>query len=361
MNPARRAPGVIRGTTFSPFLQRSRRATNWLYTLSGLVLLLLLWCTKSVVARPQEAGTIRATSRLVNVDVLVTDRRTGARVDDLKREDFEILVDGRPVLVTHFSCANERERPFALVLFIEADNSIHPILPNLGSKLDHALLNLEPEDQVGVFVFDPYNLQMVQEPTKDRELVLKALDRASDLQNRKDKVKHYKKFEALPNALLAAIKDLENRQPGIRTAFVVIGSDFDVVSGKVTDDVAQRLFAAGVTVAGLLKSDVQTSAAKAILRAMTLPSGGSARAELTAYLSNRTGGETITVNGQDYGDALDRVIGDVTQRYSLAFVPPTESLDGRFHKITVRVRPEDQGKNSGKFQIRARRGYFGVR
>jgi VWFA-related protein len=297
---------------------------------------------------------------LVNADVAVIEQRTRARVNDLKREDFEILVDGRPVEIAHFSREQERERPFVLVLFVEVDNSIHPILPNLESKLDHALRNLEPGDQVGVFVFDPYNWHMIRELTADRQLVLKALDRAADLQSQKEKAKHHNKFEALPNALLAGINHVQDRQPGARTAFVVIGSDFNVVSGKVTDEVTRRLLTAGVMVAGLLKSDTQTSAAKLIVRALTLPSGGSARAELVEYLSDRTGGETITVREEDYGDALEQVIGNVAQRYSLGFVPTKESLDGRFHKITVRLKPSVAQWKGGRLQVRARRGYFGI-
>jgi VWFA-related protein len=295
---------------------------------------------------------------LVNVDIVVTDRRTGARVDDLQKQDFELLDDGRPAEITYFSRSNERERPFVLVLFVEVDNSIHPILPNLESRLDHALRNLEPEDQVGVFVFDPYNFQLVQRLTADRELVLQALNRAAELQKHEEKARQYKKFEALPNALLAGINLVQGQRPSARTAFVVIGSDFDVIPGKLADEANKRLLGAGVTVAGLLKSDAQTSTAKIMVRAMTLPSGGTARAEVTRYLSDRTGGETITVRGEDYGEALKQVIGNVTQRYSLGFVPAKERLDGRFHKITVRVRPAVMRQKGGKLQVRARRGYY---
>jgi VWFA-related protein len=330
---------------------------NSLYAWIG-ILCLLPFVRASSASIQQEPTTIRVSSRLVNVDIVVTDRRTGARVDDLRKKDFELLDDGQPVEITYFSRGDERDRPFVLVLFVEVDNSIHPILPNLESKLEHALQNLEPRDQVGVFVFDPYSFQMVQAVTADREPVLKALDRAAELQSQKEKAKQYKKFEALPNALVAGINHVQDRHPGARTAFVVIGSDFDVVSGKVADEVSQRFLAAGVTVAGLLKSDAQTSTAKLMVRAMTLPSGGSARAEVTRYFSDRTGGEIITVRGEDYGEALERIIGNVTQRYSLGFVPAKERLDGKFHKITVRVRPAAVRQKGGHLQVRARRGYY---
>jgi len=325
---------------------------------SQIGILCLLSFLRASASVQQEPTAIRVSSRLVNLDIIVTDRRTGVRVDDLRKEDFEVLDDGRPVEITYFSRSSERDRPFALVLFVEVDNSIHPILPNLKSKLDHALRNLETRDQVGVFVFDPYNLQMVQALTADRESVLTALDRAAEFQSQRERAKRYKKFEALPNALVAGINHVQEQRPGARAAFVVIGSDFDVVSGKVTDEVSKRLLAAGVTVAGLLKSDTQTSTAKLMVQAMTLPSGGRARAEVTKYFSDRTGGESISVRGEDYGDALEQVIGNVTQRYSLGFVPAKAHLDGRFHKITVRVRPPAMHQKGGQLQVHARPGYY---
>jgi len=138
---------------------------------------------------------------------------------------------------------------------------------------------------------------------------------------------------------------------------VVIGSDFDVVSGKIVDDVTRHLLAAGVTVGGLLKSDAQTAVAKLVVRAMTLPSGGAARADDTAYFSNRTGGEVIRVHEEDYGDALERIIGNLTQRYSLSFVPDKERLDGKLHKLTIRVKPSVAQEKGRTLQIRTRQGY----
>jgi VWFA-related protein len=200
---------------------------------------------RASAAQQNEPETVRVTARLVNVDVLVTDRRTGVRVDNLNQQDFEVLDSDQPVKIRHFSRGNDRERPFALMLFVEVNNSIHPILPNLENKLERALLGLQPQDQVAVFVFDPYSCQMLQELTADRGRILKALDRAEELQSQKNKTKKYKKFEALPNALLAGDMHVQERQPGARTALVVIGSDFGVVSGKLIDEVTRHLLAAG--------------------------------------------------------------------------------------------------------------------
>lgn len=47
--------------------------------------------------RAQEAPTFRTETLVVEVPVVVRDRRSKAPVDDLRREDFELRVSGRPV------------------------------------------------------------------------------------------------------------------------------------------------------------------------------------------------------------------------------------------------------------------------
>lgn len=335
---------------------KSALTTSLRWAVRMLTLFCALYANKA--AAGQLPTTIQVTSRVVNVEVAVTDRRTRMPVDNLRQQDFEVLDNGRPAAITYFSRPNQRDRPFVLELFVEVDNSIHPILPDLESNLREALLNLEPGDEVAVFAFDPYNFQRIQPLTSHREPVLQALSRAAELQQKKLTLRRYKKFEALPNALLSGIRYLQDRQPDARIGFVIIGSDFDVISGKLAEDVNQRLLVAGVTVAGLLKSDSQTTTARFMVKTMTLPSAGSARAGLAQFFAAQTGGETITVRGENYAEPLERIIGSVTRRYSLGFVPAGAQLDARFHRITVRVRSAAIRHRASHLQIRARRGYY---
>ena len=54
---------------------------------------------------PPEPFAERVEIEVVNVDVIVTDRgdRNGRRVLDLNEDDFELLVDGRPVAIEYFA------------------------------------------------------------------------------------------------------------------------------------------------------------------------------------------------------------------------------------------------------------------
>jgi hypothetical protein len=66
-------------------------------------------------------------------------------------------------------------------------------------------------------------------------------------------------------------------------------------------------------------------------------------------LSEETGGLAI-VNRNDFLTAFDRVVADNSSYYVLAYYPPSDKRDGKFHKIDVRV------KRPG-LVVRARRGY----
>ncbi len=74
---------------------------RWAAGLAGAVL--FPWATaQTPPAPPQEGPVIRVTVSLVQIDAIVTDRN-GRQVTDLKAQDFEILQDGRPQKITHFS------------------------------------------------------------------------------------------------------------------------------------------------------------------------------------------------------------------------------------------------------------------
>ncbi len=67
-------------------------------------------------------------------------------------------------------------------------------------------------------------------------------------------------------------------------------------------------------------------------------------------LSDETGGFAV-VNRNDFGRAFDRVVADNSSYYVLAYYPPSDKRDGKFHRIEVKVaRPG--------LTVRSRRGYL---
>jgi VWFA-related protein len=83
-----------------------------------------------------EQDVVRITANLVQVDVVVT--KDGKLVNDLRPEDFEILEDGKPQVITNFSYVSNVGSPGAVKIVSTAgskDKTVPPIAPakiNIG-------------------------------------------------------------------------------------------------------------------------------------------------------------------------------------------------------------------------------------
>jgi VWFA-related protein len=296
----------------------------------------------------QDAEVLRIDTRLVSLEVLVTDKRSGARVDSLKKENFELLDDGRPVSITHFSYGSKAEQPLAISLIVNSSPyRTTAIVPRLRGALEAAMGQLRPEDEVAVFDFSA-DSEMVQELTRDRDIILSALEKTVERQKHPFK-SIGRNADVLSHLLLAAVNHTKERKPKSRIALIVISDDIlGRLSPELKTDTENHLLAAGAAVNGLIKiTGLLANALRPIVPTRQI-----------AYYSEQTGGEMINVRGDDYSNALEQVIGNVVGRYSLGFEPDKSRLDGQFHKLTVNVKvPDVQGKKQ-KILIRARKSYF---
>jgi VWFA-related protein len=148
----------------------------------------------------------RVDVEVVNVDVIVTEGsdRNGGRVLDLKQDDFELLVDGRPVPIEYFAAPRLPAVPGiaaeSLALLPVAPSPLpQPIPPtNLILYIDQTALENRARfetvrelreflrarpvggDRVMVAVFEQ-NLRLILQPTSDPLRIAQALD---ELENR---------------------------------------------------------------------------------------------------------------------------------------------------------------------------------
>jgi hypothetical protein len=79
-----------------------------------------------------------------------------------------------------------------------------------------------------------------------------------------------------------------------------------------------------------------------------------------AHIAEQTGGEAQSVTqAEDYGAALEKLIGNLAARYNLGFtLKESEQDDGRMHKLEVRTKVRDAKGKERKFIVLARRGYY---
>src|SRR5712691_11306874 len=75
---------------------------------AGLLFLLGLYgCCSLVLAQVQNRQdrseeAVRVRTRVVSIDTLVLDKKSGLPVADLTRESFEVLADGKPRALSYF-------------------------------------------------------------------------------------------------------------------------------------------------------------------------------------------------------------------------------------------------------------------
>ena len=88
-----------------------------LVILAALVALIIIG-SRSVAAQ-EVADTIRVNTRVVFMDALVKDKRTGVPIADLQPEHFEIYDDGNLRPVSYFTREDQARKPLALVVILD--------------------------------------------------------------------------------------------------------------------------------------------------------------------------------------------------------------------------------------------------
>src|ERR1051325_3524668 len=83
-----------------------------------LALLLALFAAPAVFAQ-DVSDTIKIRTRVVFLDALVKDKRTGVPISDLKPENFELFDDGKPRAISYFNTEGQARKPLALILILD--------------------------------------------------------------------------------------------------------------------------------------------------------------------------------------------------------------------------------------------------
>jgi len=127
---------------------------NSLRTFAVTATLIAIILSFSAIAMAQEvADTIRVNTRVVFMDALVKDKRTGVPISDLKPENFEIFDDGNARTITYFTREGQARKPLALVLILDLrDDGAGRFLkrPEILKAMTDELAKLSPDDEVAI-------------------------------------------------------------------------------------------------------------------------------------------------------------------------------------------------------------------
>jgi VWFA-related protein len=157
------SPACLNHRSLSSWLRRTssdvadfaslRLCVKW-FVLIGSFLLATLAASISVAGQ-EVAETIRIKTRVVFLDALVKDKRTGIPISDLAAENFEVLDDGKPRTISYFTKEGQARKPLALILVLDLrDDGAGRFLkrPEIIKAMSDELAKLPPQDEVAVLV-----------------------------------------------------------------------------------------------------------------------------------------------------------------------------------------------------------------
>ena len=253
----------------------------------------------------------------VLVPVIVTE--DGRFVRGLRKRDFEVFEDDTPQQV--LALASE-ESPLDLVLAIDISGSMEGALAEVKSAVKLLLAQLRAGDAATLIGFND-NTFLVAEREKDQHAREEAVDLLSAWGG-----------TALYDATVRAV-ELVGRNPGRKG--VVVFSDGDDRHSLTTPD----------------KAAARVQGGNAMLYTVGFGAGAAVttlRDRLQQYASATGGRAFFPRHSVELARVFGDIVAELSNQYVLSYVSTNTRKDGEWRAIRVRVR-------SGKYEVRARRGY----
>jgi len=280
--------------------------------------------------QPREQQVFRSSVRTVTAYATVT-HEDGRLVPDLTREDFEIRDNGRPQSITVFE---NGKVPITAAVMLDTSGSTQPIISLLRDGAVRFARALLPGDRavVGSFGFEIAVSPHLTGDAATLEAVLRE--------------------ELWPggptplwNALYAAMDALAE-EPGRRVILVFTdGSDY--TAGFRTD----RHRNPSEVLARARDHEFMVYAIRPAREDTFLARRADVHSRLLDIVKESGGGFLDVGPGENLGQAFEKVATELRHQYLLGFSP--EALDGRNHRLQVRVRKPGM-------RVRARTSYLAV-
>jgi VWFA-related protein len=293
---------------------------------------------------PAEIPTIKTTTSLVNVDVLVVDK-DGNPIPRLGKKNFKVYDDGVEQAVTNFGTG---EAPMTAVLLLEFANQFWVNVYN-ALRYSYTFLDyIQPNDWIAVIDFD-LKPHILLDFTHDRSQVEGALD-----QERIPGFSEICLYDAVAYTI-DRMKDIQGRK-----AIIAVCTGIDTFS-KLTY--------------GQLLKIVKTSDTPiypvSTLEWLDVRMGGSFNAEVAKsqlqYIAQYSGGQAYFPRfAAEVPSIYQQIAGQLRTEYSLGFVPSNSARDGKFHKLKVDLVDEqgnplritNQKGKQVKYKLVSRDGYY---
>ncbi|HKP46410.1 MAG TPA: VWA domain-containing protein [Pyrinomonadaceae bacterium] len=338
-----------------------------------------------LVGRPQDAEKVTVSTQIVNVDTVVYHKKSGQIVTGLKKDNFALIVDGQPQVITNFSTP---ESPITVAMVVEyskwsetfgyygssgqdmgTDEVIRPTAMFLTQFIK------PPDDYVSVVAFDirPTPLtDFTNDPTRISQVINLLLRNTPAFRetNLFDALKFVLVGGRGDSVVLEESKNEKSDYAGLvsvqgrRRAIVLVASGIDTFSRINYGDARKIAQNAGIPIYIIGTANLFFKKYEDQLESVDSINGMPGR--MTFYQAQNTlktfAGETggayypVTFPGE-LPSVLSSINGLLRSQYSLAF-NPGDVHDGKQHKIKVSVDVNGDGVYDDKeYVIQARQFY----
>ena len=384
-----------------------------------LLLLIVLFASFSVSAQEVE-DTIKIKTRVVFLDALVKDKKTNLPISNLTSDNFAVLDEGKPRNITYFTREGQARKPLALVLILDLrEDGAGRFLKRteILKSMEDELAKLPPGDEVAILAMDINNEDeerlWLTEFTNDRATLAAALARVPAMcephegstktaaattqgEGKPDDIVETETIRGRNGGVVTRATRRDGRVNVTRTnkdgkMTIELGDVYDMAAAVkeaarkaaelrpnsqtsivwVSDGIAPIFYEdRDATQQILIRDNVIFNSLTVELRTLfkfLMPIGkpiagwmGMSLFGSAKYLAQQSGGEAVKVGRvKDYGAGLQRIIGNLTARYSLGFaLAEDENDDGRMHALEVRVNAKDEKGKTRKLQVSSRQGYY---
>jgi VWFA-related protein len=305
---------------------------------SLLIVLLLAPIGRAQGSPPQpEPPTIHVDTQFVLLDAFVENKKTGAIVDTLSPQDFQLSEDGVPQTISYFS---HDQLPLSVMLLFDMTETVHAALAPLAQAALEVLGHLKREDEVAVMTFSS-RVDLMQDFTTNRPLAAEAVKTASWMADVEGTFLDEDMFEAVEQVMKAKAgrrrvlvwltDGTANEENAFTQASIGQHSPAHLHSQR---EAMTRLLQSGAVVSVLIDRTAET------YRAMMAPALGGTRVGDIDEYARATGGPVLSTGTKEAPERLALLIDQIRARYTLGYKPTRAESQGKFCKLSLRLSPE---------------------
>jgi hypothetical protein len=322
---------------------------------AGIILLALCSAVAQGVSSstnpsPSPEITFHSSSNLVLVPVLAL--KNGLPDKTLKRDDFQVFDNGRPVSITTFdSGAQFSTRPLALWFVVQCkmegwEREGSGLFAGQINLFNPALKDVDKKDTLAVAHWcDDGQSKLDLLPTSSVEEAAATLERvlapilSADNHGRTGELALQKTLQLIVDATRSLV-------PEPVPVLIFLYGDYSAMPRSEADHFIDELLETSAIAYGL--KDRRSP------RIWSLGEQGA----IANYIATETGGEYLRVTPETYATGLEEILQQLHGRYELGFKP--ETLDGKRHTLSVKLADAVKNQHKG-VRLRYRLAYVPVR